>query len=225
VGAESVANRADVCHVGAAAGFQISKYSAVNRGIIMFPKLETSRLLLTELEHTDACSVFELFSNEHVVEFYDMAAFTTVLEAEQLIQRMRDRYDSKAGIRWGIRLKSSNEFIGTCGFNSWNSAMRNAVIGYELSESLWGQGLATEALIEIICAGFGGKLSCGTLHRIQADTVVGNIRSERLLTKIGFQAEGLRRECGFWKGAYHDLKCFGLLRDEFEARLNRSERS
>jgi ribosomal-protein-alanine N-acetyltransferase len=133
--------------------------------INMFPQLETSRLLLTELVHTDAQGVFDVFSNEHVVEFYDMAAFKTIVEAEQLIQRMRDRYESKAGIRWGLRLKSSDRLIGTCGFNSWIPAMRNAVVGYDLGESFWGKGLATEALTEIILAAFGGRLACGELHR------------------------------------------------------------
>jgi hypothetical protein len=57
----------------------------------MFPQLETSRLLLAELVHTDAHGVFDVFSNERVVEFYDMPAFTTIAEAERLIQRMRDR--------------------------------------------------------------------------------------------------------------------------------------
>lgn len=32
---------------------------------------------------------------------------------------------------------------------------------------------------------------------------------------LGFVEEGLRRQSGYWKGNYHDLKCFGLLRAEF----------
>jgi [ribosomal protein S5]-alanine N-acetyltransferase len=181
----------------------------------MFPQLQTSRLLLTEIHLTDAPDVLELFSNERVVEYYDLAAFTGLHEAQQLIQRFRDRYEANLGIRWALRLKSSNKLVGTCGFNSWSPSMKNAVVGYDLNEPFWGNGFVSEALTEIIGCAFAGKLSCGDLNRIQADTVPGNVRSERVLTRIGFKEEGLRRESGYWKGTYHELKCYGLLRREF----------
>jgi hypothetical protein len=40
-------------------------------------------------------------------------------------------------------------------------------------------------------------------------------RSERLLVKLGFKEEGIRRECAYLKGEYHEMKCFGLIRPEF----------
>jgi [ribosomal protein S5]-alanine N-acetyltransferase len=35
-----------------------------------------------------------------------------------------------------------------------------------------------------------------------------------LLKKIGFKEEGLLRDYGFWKGDFHDLKMFSLLRKD-----------
>ena len=93
--------------------------------------------------------------------------------------------------------------------------MRNAVLGYDLLPEFWGKGYASEAVHAICLAAFAGQLSCGPLHRIQADTVPGNTASETLLLKLGFKNEGLRRECGYWKNRFHDLRCFGLLRSEF----------
>lgn len=93
--------------------------------------------------------------------------------------------------------------------------MRHAVLGYDLLPEFWRQGYAAEAVRAIIVAGFSGALACGPLHRIQADTVPGNHASEALLRRLGFQEEGLRRDCGYWKNKFHDLKCFGLLRTEF----------
>jgi ribosomal-protein-alanine N-acetyltransferase len=81
--------------------------------------------------------------------------------------------------------------------------------------AFWGNGYATEAVRAIIRAAFSGKLPCGPLNRIQADTVPGNHASEALLRRLGFKEEGLRRESGYWKNAFHDLKCYGLLRSEF----------
>jgi ribosomal-protein-alanine N-acetyltransferase len=187
----------------------------------MFPQLETSRLLLTDIRSADAADVFALFSNPRVVEYYDLSVFTEPSEAEQLIQRWQARYESGLGIRWAIRPKSSNKLIGTCGFNSWQPPMRSATIGYDLNEQSWGQGFVSEALTKMIDYGFSGRLPCGALHRIQADTVPGNVRSETVLLRIGFQEEGLRRESGYWKNAFHDLKCYGLLEREFESSARR----
>lgn len=180
-----------------------------------FPEIETERLILTELQSDDEAAVFDLFSDKSVIEHYDLEAFTAVEQARDLISMFRSRHDASAGIRWAIRLKSSGNMAGTCGFNSWSSKMRNAVIGYDLMPAFQGNGYASEAVRAIIQAAFAGKLACGPLNRIQADTVPGNHASEALLRRLGFKEEGLRRESGYWKNAFHDLKCFGLLRSEF----------
>lgn len=179
-----------------------------------FPTLETARLLLTEIQPDDEANLFKLFSNPAVVQFYDLDAFAELNQAANLITLFKSRFDEQLGIRWAIRLKGSGEFIGTCGFNSWSSKMHNAVIGYDLLPAVWKQGYSSEAVSAIIQAAFSGSLPCGELHRIQADTVPGNTASEALLVKLGFKEEGLRRECGYWKNQYHDLKCFGLLRSD-----------
>ena len=184
---------------------------------MLFPALHTERLLLTALQPDDEQSIFTLFSNPVVVEYYDLDAFCEPQQATNLLSLFQARYEDKLGIRWAIRLKTTSQLIGTCGFNSWSSKMRNAVIGYDLLPEFWRQGYAFEAVYAIVKAGFSGALACGELHRIQADTVPGNSASEALLLRLGFKPEGLRRECGYWKNTFHDLKCFGLLRSEFGA--------
>jgi ribosomal-protein-alanine N-acetyltransferase len=93
--------------------------------------------------------------------------------------------------------------------------MKSSVIGYDISRDFWGKGYATEALREIIKLAFSGGLPCGVLNRIQGDTVPGNSASEAVLIKLGFKQEGLLRESGHWKGHFHDLKCFGLIKSEY----------
>ncbi|ATG77145.1 GNAT family protein [Pseudoalteromonas sp. B131b] len=182
---------------------------------MVFPSLETDRLLLTELRVEDEAELFNLFSNPSVIEYYDLNVFREHNQAANLINLFNERYHEQQGIRWAIRLKPTGQLIGTCGFNSWNSKMRNAVIGYELHPQFWRCGYTVEAVRAIVDAGFSGILACGKLNRIQADTIPENIASESLLLRLGFKEEGLRRECGFWKNKFHDLKCFGLLRSEF----------
>ena len=180
-----------------------------------FPKLTTSRTRLTPLSLADEADIFALFSNEELVKYYDLAAFSDIAQAKDLIEFFNKRFADGSGIRWAIRCKSSNQLMGTCGFNSWSQPMKNASIGYDLAPKFWRQGYAFEAVGAIIEAAFSGLLPCGPIHRIQADTVLGNTSSEALLSKLGFNMEGVRRESGYWKGQFHDLKCFGLLASEF----------
>jgi ribosomal-protein-alanine N-acetyltransferase len=177
----------------------------------VFPEFRTAQLRLTLITLADAESVFEMFSDPAVVEFYDLDPFKNLGEAEDLIRLFESRYQAKSGIRWGIRAAESGELIGSCGFNSWSEKMRNGTIGYDLKRRHWGKGLATEALAEVVRAAFAGLLPCGALHRIQADTVVGNVASERVLAKLGFQEEGVRRGSAYLRGCYRDMKCFGLI--------------
>ena len=182
----------------------------------LFPELETPRLKLSKLSLEDTDSVFNLFSDKQVVKYYDLEAFKEKKQATNIINFFNARFDENTGIRWAIRLKETNIFLGTCGFNSWNPQMKNAVIGYDLLPIFWGKGYSTEAVHGIIKSAFLGKLACGQLNRIQADTIPENTASESVLLKVGFKEEGLRRESGFWKNQFHDLKCYGLIRSEYK---------
>lgn len=180
-----------------------------------FPNLTTNRLLLDELHTDDIDSLYEIFSNNEVVKYYDIEVLNKKEQAEKLLNIFHSRFTKSLGIRWAIRMKNTNKCIGTCGFNSWNIPMRSASIGYDLNREFWQQGIITEALKSVITYGFSGELPCNILNRIQADTIPGNIASEKVLIKLGFKDEGLLRESGYWKNSYHDLKCFGLLQKDF----------
>jgi ribosomal-protein-alanine N-acetyltransferase len=182
---------------------------------LYFPVLETNRLRLDQLSKEDSNSLFELFSNNLVVKYYDLEAFTELLQAINLIEFFNSRFEENSGIRWAIRLKETNQLIGTCGFNTWSPKMKSAVLGYDLQPKYWGMGFATEAVHRIVKAAFSGDLSCGKLNRIQGDTVPGNSASESLLLKVGFKEEGIRRQSGYWKNQFHNLKCFGLIQSEY----------
>jgi len=182
---------------------------------LQFPKLSTDRLILDELKPEDSDFLYWHFANKDVVKYYDLESFTNRDQALSLIQLFKKRFDESLGIRWAIRLKANGKFVGTCGFNSWNNKVKSSVIGYDISRDCWGNGYATEALREIIKFGYSGALPCGALNRVQGDTVPGNDASEAVLKKLGFREEGLLRESGYWKNRFHDLKCFGLIKSEY----------
>ena len=173
-----------------------------------FPLVETPRLMLRELRMEDAEAVFHIFSDPAVVKYSNMDVFTGFEQAQLLIEKLRQRFEQKERFRWGIALKDSDTIIGTGGYVAWNRLWYNAELGYDLARPYWNQGLMTEAVRAIIQFGFEHM----DLHRIEAEVMPENSASVRLLHKLDFQEEGVFRERGFWKGDFHDLAMFALLK-------------
>ena len=184
--------------------------SAVNLGLFeQFPTIETERLRLRELRDEDAPAVFDLFRRDEVTRYYDVETMTHATAASTLITFMRQRYDSRAGIRWALEDTASRTFVGTIGFNNINQVARKGLIGYELVPAAWGRGLATEAVRAVVR--FGHERV--ELNRIEAVVMLDNHASARVLQKAGFVEEGVLRAFGYWKGRYHDLRMFSVLRE------------
>lgn len=53
------------------------------------------------------------------------------------------------------------------------------------------------------------------LHRVQAETLSTNVFSLKLTRGMGFVDEGIKRECIFKAGGWHDLIIGGLLEQDF----------
>lgn len=177
------------------------------------PRLETERLVLREIVRSDAEAMFELFGDPEVTRYNDVDTLHELREAGELIDFVQDRFSHKAGMRWAITLKTQEaKLIGTCGFNAWQRYNNCAEIGYDLMRRCWGQGIMTEALGAMIRFGFENM----ALNRIEADVTIGNDGSARVLQKLGFVEEGILRQRGYWKGKYHDLRFFSLLRADYE---------
>ncbi len=177
-----------------------------------FPVLETSRLRLREMTAADAAAVFRIFSDDDVTRFYDFDTFTTEQQAAELIARQRNRFDKGDALRWGITQRHSDEVIGTVGLviNSQNGL---GGLGYDLARPYWRKGIMSETLSIVIRFAFRTV----KVNRLQALVMPGNVASAALLDKLGFLEEGTLREYSFFKGRYQDLRCFSLLRREFEA--------
>lgn len=178
--------------------------------LTQFPELETENLLLRQVNRSDAKDIFQHFSDKEVLRYHDLEAFTNIEQAKNLIASFYERFHNQQMIRWGIAKKEDNIIIGTCGYYNWIKNSFQAEIGYELSQAYWRKGIMTEALTALIKFGFE-KME---LNRIAATVMLENSASMKLLEKLGFVPEGILREYGFWKGEFHDLKMFALLKKE-----------
>ena len=82
------------------------------------------------------------------------------------------------------------EVAGSVAFINVNMQQGNAQLSAWIAHRFWGQGLATRALRLLLQFGFE---TLG-LHRVSAFHVSDNLKSEGMLTKLGFTLEGVHRE-------------------------------
>jgi ribosomal-protein-alanine N-acetyltransferase len=180
-----------------------------------FPVLSTQRLILREFSPSDARAVYDIFSRDVVTMHYVFDAMRSLDEARKLVKTRIAAFAKGAGIRWGIALRDHGDtIVGSCGYYSPNRAFHSVELGYDLHPGFWRRGIMTEALTAIFDFAFS-EAFIFHLNRIEALTELNNKASIRLLTKLGFQEEGIRREYGYWKDEYHDVRSFALLRQDW----------
>jgi ribosomal-protein-alanine N-acetyltransferase len=172
------------------------------------PPLETRRLVLRALTSSDDEAIFRIFSDTEVTRYYAWETFTHLGQAQKLLERTEELYRRQEAMRWGLTLKGEHAVIGTCGYTRWNRENKWGMIGYDLARRYWGQGLMSEAIREVIRFGFEEM----DLHRIEATVIAGNKASMNVLSKAGFQEEGVMRERSYHQGRFQDVHLFALLR-------------
>jgi len=174
------------------------------------PELETPRLKLIKLNESHAAHLFDIFSDEESMKYWDDPPMQSIDEVRKLLEFLDKRIKEGTGICWGITLKEApQDVIGMVTYNGYKKD-GNGYIGYILGRKYWNQGLTTEALKAFIEYGFSQL----EVHRIEAHVEPENVASGKVLTKIGFQKEGLLRERIFNKGEYQNMIYYGLLKTD-----------
>lgn len=176
---------------------------------MIYPILETDRLILRQLKITDAEDLFEYFSLDEVMEYYDLETFKTLEDAQNLIQHFNKEFEEGKGFRWALELESEKKVIGTCGYHNWHKEHFKAELGYELNPKYWRRSFMKEAILPILVFGFEHM----GLHRIEAFIDPANVSSEKLLRSLYFSEEGIMRDFFFEKGKFVDAKIFGLINE------------
>ena len=177
-----------------------------------FPVLKTTRLDLVRIGSQYASRFFDIMSKEQVTKYYGMDSLVSQEEAEQIINSFQMGFELKRSIRWGLILKETGEFIGTIGLNNLNKRAKKSEIGYELHPDYWRQGIAKEAIREVLRYSFEEL----DLFRMGAVTYPANETSSGLLKKLGFKEEGRLRAYLYQGGQSHDALIFSLLKSEWK---------
>lgn len=148
--------------------------------------IATERLILRLWKDADFAPFAEMNADPRVREF-----FPSVLsreESDAAIHYFQDAYAKDGFCLFAAELIANGEFIGYVGMQRMNFAVPSVTqpaveIGWRLSRAHWGKGLATEGARGVVRYAFE---TLG-LREIVAITVPANIRSRRVMEKIGMR--------------------------------------
>lgn len=172
-----------------------------------FVELTTSRFRLRRIVPADIGRIFQGLSDPLVIAHYGVA-----YDSLEATQRQMDWFEeihvAGTGVWWGICEPGGDApLIGACGLNDIRAEHGRGELGYWLLPGHWGRGIATECVGAMLEHAFGAM----GLHRVGADVDVGNHGSRRLLERLGFRLEGVRRSYEQKGGAHIDLMYYGRL--------------
>jgi RimJ/RimL family protein N-acetyltransferase len=152
-----------------------------------FAILSTDRLLLRRWSEEDLAPFRRMNADPQVMEF--MPKLLTAEESDAMVDRIEAHFEERGFGLFAAELKESGEFIGFVGLSvpGFEAPFMPAVeVGWRIAVEFWGRGLATEAAREVLRYGFEAL----GLESAVSFTVPGNLRSRRVMEKIGMRMEG-----------------------------------
>lgn len=142
--------------------------------------LGTERLVLRRFTDADVDALVELDGDPEVMRFLTGGQATPrdVVVRERLPKMMR--YRTGLGY-WVAQARADGGFVGWFGLCPSDGRPGEAELGYRLRRAVWGSGLATEGALALLRLGF---TEFG-VRRVTATTMTANVRSRRVLEKVG----------------------------------------
>lgn len=178
------------------------------------PEIATDRLLLREFITDDWPAVLLYHSDPRYHHFYPSTG-SSEDEARAFVGMFLAQQQAQPRIKFqlAVTLKEDGQLIGNCGVRLKEAGALEADLGYELAPVHWGCGYATEAARAMAAFGFN-QLG---VHRIWSWCIADNVRSARVLEKLGMRQEGRLRENEFFKGRWWDTLLYAILVHEWRA--------
>jgi ribosomal-protein-alanine N-acetyltransferase len=148
-----------------------------------FPVLQTSRLVLRQMQVADTVQVFQLRSDPEVNRFLYRPAATNASDEAEFIDRINGSVSKAECLYWAIQLNEEVGLIGTVCLWNIDQQLLSGELGYEMLPAYQGRGLMLEAISSVIEFAFNQT----GLKSLNAFSRADNIRSVRLLEKLGFK--------------------------------------
>ncbi len=148
--------------------------------------LDTPRLLLRRWREADLAPFAALNADPRVMEHFPATLERT--ESDALVERIEAGFERRGFGLWAVELRETGGLLGFTGLSvpSFEAAFTPCVeVGWRLSADHWGRGFATEAANAAIRFGFE-QLG---LQEIVSFTVPANVRSRRVMEKLGMRLD------------------------------------
>lgn len=130
---------------------------------------------------------------------------------EEWMDRVQKRTDEWV---WAM-LDENGRHIGFTGIHAIHWRLRLGNTGTVVGEkSAWRKGYGSDAMR------VRSKFAFETLnlHRLQSESRIDNIASQRALEKAGYKREGIARKRLFWGGRWYDTVMYAMLDEDYFAR-------
>lgn len=148
--------------------------------------IETDRLILRTWRAEDRVAFAALNADPEVMRWFPAPMSRS--ESDALADRAEARM-AEFGYGWyALEIKDGLPFAGFVGLNvpGYDLACQPCVeVGWRLSRQAWGQGYATEAATVCLDHAFGPL----GLDGVVSFTAVGNIRSRRVMERLGMTCD------------------------------------
>lgn len=181
--------------------------------------LDTARLRLVAPESALATAMldFVIRNEAHLAPWSPPAppGVRTTEHWQDFAEKSTAAFEAGQAVRlWLTPREQPTHVLGTIGFSQiFRGPFCSCVMGYQIDREQEGKGLMREALQVAIRYMFAEQ----KLHRIGANYRPENVRSGRLLARLGFRIDGLSRNYLFIDGAWRDHILTSLTNDAFEA--------
>lgn len=185
---------------------------------IACPLLAADQIFLDPVTPSDAQDLFDLWTCPEVQK---LGGFTPPVDTESVIGALdyfKTLGDSGFFLKWVIRNKETNEFLGECELFPLKPQIRPWLeweIGYSLKRTVWGQGIMTKAVQRMLQHAF---VELNAI-RVKADVMVANEKSFKLLERAGFEAEGIQRGKRLISETFQDMALMAITRNQYFIRM------
>jgi ribosomal-protein-alanine N-acetyltransferase len=171
-----------------------------------YPLLRTPRLALRLFMPHEVGAVIDYYRRnaEYLAPWEPTRPpdFLTEEYWRRFASRCRDEFEGDLALRLFLFPNSSpGRIVGYVGlFNFVRGSGHFCTLGYSLDEQCQGQGYMAETLGEVVRFAFE-ELS---MHKVLANYIPHNVRSARLLERLGFDVDGFSRDFLMINGRWED---------------------
>lgn len=184
-------------------------------------RIGTNRLILRRFTMKDVNVMYKNWASEdEVTKYLTWPTHTGTNITYKVLEEWTQKYNEQDYYNWAIELQETGELIGNIAVSHSDEEKASVFLGWCLGTRWWGQGImpeAARAVLQYLLMEVG-------YNRVAAKHDSENLKSGRVMQKIGMTREGTFRASGKNNRGIVDEVHYYMLRDEYEKKYAPSMR-